>query len=299
MIGGQAKDIEKFVDRDSEFNSFCNLFVESEKPVMFLWGGTGVGKSSLVQRMEYECKRKEIPRSVLVWGDMRNYDYISIMRRIRNDLGQESFYEFTDQLNYFTVNGYKRKIEVDVKGTINVATGLQVTNSSVGDIVGIKVEIIDNNSTEPRSDIAVPKQEQMIRLTEKFVKNLAEATKDNVTFIFFDSIERMTEETRNWLCCEFLSVIINGDLSNLRLILSGRDTLSFGWDFKRCIKEHELRPLAETDILEYLLRRGVDENDCDKLAGVIYLATQGNPRDIANMADLWLARSEKRSQSIG
>ena len=58
----------------------------------------------------------------------------------------------------------------------------------------------------------------MRRLTDQFVDDLAEATKDKTLMVFFDAIEKMTSETEAWVSNELLGAVRDGRLSNIRFL---------------------------------------------------------------------------------
>src|SRR5687767_14589140 len=97
-----ALELEEFVDRAAEIERFRSMLETSDRPILFIWGDSGVGKTSLLAKMIHECSLRKIRKSEVGWSKTRNYDYVGIMRKIRDDVGAHYFNEFTRLVNRFT-----------------------------------------------------------------------------------------------------------------------------------------------------------------------------------------------------
>lgn len=192
MITELERRLAEFVDREEEMDRFCEMLDTGEKPIMVVWGDGGVGKSSLMARMIHEVAQRKMRKAEVTWTETRNYDYLAIMRKMRDDIGVDYFESFTDLVNFFTVPQYELKIQVDHAASIAVAKGAQIETSTVGDIAGIVIK--DSMLVVPRSDMAVPETERMARLTDRFLEDLTVALESGPPLtVFFDAIEKMGE----------------------------------------------------------------------------------------------------------
>src|SRR5437899_1373873 len=133
---------------------FCNMLDVDDVSIMVVTGDGGIGKSSLLARMMHECAQRKLRRADVVWTETRSHDYLAIMRKIRDDVGVESFHAFTDLVNYFTVPRYELSINVTGVRSIEVARGAAIEGSTVGDIAGVIIK--DSMLTIPRTDMAIP-----------------------------------------------------------------------------------------------------------------------------------------------
>lgn len=283
--------LQQFVNREDEMQQFCDILDTGEKPVMVVWGDSGIGKSSLLARMIHECALRKLHKSEIVWTPTRNHDYMYIMRKIRDDVGVECFSRFTNLINYFTSSNYALKIKVESNGPIEVAKDAQIKNSKVRDIAGIIIK--DLNITAPRADQAVPEEERMRRLTDQFVDDLAEATKDKTLMVFFDAIEKMTSETEAWVSNELLGAVRDGRLSNIRFVLCGQKKPANIEEWSWMVEEAELRPLEREYIIEYLTKRGVNESSREDLADMLLVMTKGYADSIAKYVEAFLKMQGK------
>lgn len=289
--------LAEFVDREDEMARFQDMLETGDRPVMVIWGDGGVGKSSLIARMTHEVAQRKLRKAEVVWTETRNHDYLAVMRKIRDDVGVDYFKPFTDLANFFTVPQYELKIQVEHSGSISVAQGANFEGSTVGDIAGVIVK--DAMFVVPRPDMAVPETERMARLTDRFIEDLAFALKSGPPLmVFFDAVEKMTEDTRKWVWGELLASVRDGRLRDIMFVLSGRKEPQLDRDMRFIVERAQLLPLALANIIDYLAVRGVDEASRPDLATMLMVATQGNPLQIATLVDGFLNMQRKRARSL-
>lgn len=290
--------LAEFVDREEEMSRFHEMLETATRPVMVIWGDGGVGKSSLLARMIHEVSQRKLRKAEVVWTETRNHDYLAVMRKLRDDVGAEYFKPFTDLANFFTVPQYELKIKVESSASISVAQGAQFEGSTVGDIAGVIVK--DAMFVVPRPDMAVPETERMARLTDRFMEDLAFALKSGPPLVvFFDAVEKMTDETRKWVWGELLDSVRYGRLRKAMFVLSGRKEPLLDRDMHFIVEQARLLPLALANIIDYLAVRGVDETSRADLAAMLMVATQGNPLQIATLVDGFLNMQRRRAHSRG
>lgn len=281
----------QFVDRKTEMRRFRDLLGTPDRPILVVWGEGGIGKTSLLEQMVHECAQRGLPKVRVLWRDTRRYDYLGIMREVRDDLGAPCaahFNAFNERVNFFTVPRYEFKLEVT--GSVTAAGGAQFTSSTVeGDIAGVKIQ--DLMLVAPRTDIAVPESERMIRLTDDFLQALTAALESigpgGPLVVFFDAVEKMSTETCQWVAEELLEAVRDGRLGNIRFVLCGRERPPLGMELGPMVEEAELQPLGLADITEYLACRGV-EQDRSALALMLFAATKGNPLLVATHVQSYL-----------
>lgn len=284
--------LAEFVDRKVEMQRFCDLLDGEEKLIMLISGDSGLGKSSLFARMVHECGLRNRKKAEVVWSDTRPHDYMAVMRKIRDDVGPDLFQPFTDLINYFTVPQYNLKI--DMQGSVRVGEGLQVKDSSVGDVAGVVIK--DSMIVVPRNDMAVPEAERLVELTERFLDVFAAALTSEPLVVFFDTVEKMSENTRAWVWGELLKAVLDGRLKNVRFVLCGITHPPVDRDMEQIIEEAKLAPLGHADIVEYLGLRGVEESLRPDLADMLLGPTEGKPINLAMRVDSYLKFKQKRER---
>jgi hypothetical protein len=278
--------LAEFVDRDAEMGTFTQLLERDDKSIMVVWGDSGLGKSSLLAKMIHESAQRGIRRCELTWTDTRPHDYMAVMRKIRDDLGPSRFSAFTDLVNFYTNDHYELTINVGTAPVVNVATGASFKESTVGDIAGVIVK--DLMVTLPRSDLAVPEAERMVRLTDRFIEDCRSVTAAEPAIIFLDAVEKMSTDTEKWIWGEFLAVVRDGRLAKVKCVLCGqrKPVLEREWDF--CCELAELKPLSRAHIVSYLEKRGVEEQNRQALATLLFVQTDGRISDVAKQVDAFL-----------
>jgi hypothetical protein len=282
-----VRRLREFVDREAEMKRFCQMLEEDRKRILVVSGESGSGKSSFLARMIQECATRRIRRAEVVWSETRAYDYMGVMRKIRDDLRcPEAFAPFNDLINFYTQPRYQLQLDAALPSTVRVAEGAQIQNSRVGDVIGVQVVIKDSMISIPRTDMAVPDSERMMRLTDLFLENLRQVATREPLVLFLDATEKMSPHTELWLWNELLSAGRDGKLANVRLVLCGQRRRELEPDWEDCTELAEMKPLGAEHILDYLRRRGVgDDATRPELARMLLAATEGKVIAVANLVD--------------
>jgi len=266
-----------------EMGRFCEILQTRSKPIVFVSGATGVGKSSLLARMIHECSLRAVPKTEIVWTETNNPDHLYIMRTIRDNLGAQYFARFTSLVNGYYDARSKLDLTLNTSGSITVAAGAEIQNATTGDIAGVVVR--DCMFVVPRPDLGVSENERRQRLTQRFLADLAAFTQGSPTVLFFDAVEKMTDETRNWMWVDFMAAVRDGTVANAVCVFLGQKPPDLDRDTRLVVQRFELGPLALDDIEEYLKKRNVACQSPHELARMIMAATKGHLADVANLVD--------------
>jgi hypothetical protein len=233
-----------------------------------------------------------------VLTDTLVYDYMAVLRKLRDDLGIEYFRAFTDLINYYTDASYQPRLDVNInlRGNMQVAHGAQISDSRLGDVAGIVFR--DNMINVPRSDIAVPLEVRREQLTQRFLDGLRELSSREVVVLFFDAIEKMSDITSQWLWEQLLPPVRDGALLNVRAVLCGQRQPPQERDWIDFLAFADLKPLGLDDIDAYIAKRTagrveISNETRQELAKLLAVVTKGRPADIASYIDLYLASSRR------
>jgi hypothetical protein len=248
------------------------------KFIILISGDSGLGKSLLFARMIHECGLRKCKKAEVVWTDTRPHDYLGVMLKIRDDFGSDLFKPFTELIHHFTDSRYTVKFSVE--GSVKVAEGMEVKDSTIGDVTGVQIK--DPIFMVPRNDMAVPEAERQIRLTDRFLENLAAALAGESLVVFFDAVEKMSEPTQKWVWGELLRAVSEGRLPNVRFVLCGIAHPPLNLDMETIAEQAELKPLGYDDIVEYLTLAGIEENLRPAVAKTLLVTIGGKPYDIAS-----------------
>jgi hypothetical protein len=297
--------LARFVDREAEMRSFCSMIEKDDwpRPIMLVWGEGGMGKSSLLMRMIHECSLREFGKAEVFWTDTRNHDYVAVMRKIRDDIGANSFGEFTNLINFFTVPQHRLEVVVGTNAPVAVGTGAELgAGAQVGTMAGIVVQpgaivIKDLMLNDPRSDLAISESDRMARLTDQFVQELNAAARKRKVVIFLDAVEKATEQTQRWVWGELMGALRDGRLMNVCFVIGGRNQPAIDERWRSLVEEKQLGPLKLEHIVEYLARRGVDPGDAARgaVAEAILAYTDGNPFKVASAVEAMARRQEQKA----
>src|SRR5215472_1198265 len=290
----QQRRLRRFVDRDAEMRAFRGMLDQTrpEQPVAVVWGDGGIGKSSLLDRMEEECGLRSMAQARIGWSETRNHDYLGDMRKLRNDLGAERFSAFNDLVNFFTVPQYK--LELVVSGAVSVAANLQ-NQGNIRSIAGVIVQ--DANFTVPRPDLGIPERERMNRLTDIFLQELNAVAAVRDTIIFLDAFEKASAIMQSWVSNELVGALLDGRLNRLRIVLCGR--VRPDWDDDRWLiaNEMHLTPLGRDHVIEYIDKSqlNIPADAVAYVADFLLATTNGVPSSLANAVNTVAKRWELRA----
>lgn len=290
-----------FVDRQTELERFCEMLENDDKPIMLVWGEDGIGKSSLLTKLIHECSARKVRKAEVFATKDRFNTYLKILRKIRDDLGADSFPEFTRLVNYFfpdpTQPAPMPVINIHVSGAQSVLERAKLENVTIeGDVAGVIVK--DFMINVPRSDMDMPPGDRMIHLTDAFVENLVALVRDEMLVIFFDDIQELAEETYQWLWDELVRALNNGRLRNVRFVLCGRNKPQLGGNLAMSVRQAALGPLGIPDIDNYLARNGLraEANERRKIAEWLHLSTDGIPFQVATKVDAYFEKYPDRRE---
>jgi hypothetical protein len=281
----QQRRLRRFVDREAEMRVFGAMLDQTppDQPVAMVWGDGGMGKSSLLDRMEGECALRGMTQAKVVWSETRNHDYLGIMRKIRNDLGEAQFSTFNHLANFFTVPQYK--LELVVSGAVSVGDNLQ-NQGTIGSITGVEVK--DNNFTVPRADLGIPEAERMARLTDAFLRDLNAAVTARNTIIFLDAFEKASAITQSWVSDELVGALFDGRVSQLRIVLCGRARPNWDENWWMMTNEMHLTPLGRDHVIEYIDKSqlNIPHDAIAYVADFLLATTNGVPSSLANAVNI-------------
>lgn len=295
-----------FVNRTEEKNRFCELLTSREKPIVLIWGKNGIGKTTLLEWMADQCVSNQMVKVELLWGRSRKYSPPGVMRRIRDELGSPAHFNyFTELLNYYTDPGAapSQTLKVIIEGDMSVAEKAEFIDSSVRDVAGVIIH--DLRVEAPRSDIQVPPEERLIRLTELFIASLAATTEQKPCWLFLDvdsNKKIFSPETRSWLWDDLFGAIIRNKLPNVRAVMCVAPKPNPDGRYLAYLEDTALKHFDEEHVEEYMIqcgldeRLGVDEKERKAMLNVIMSETDGFPLGVVRRVDgvvKWLKKKKR------
>lgn len=282
--------LAEFVDRTTDMERFGDVLGTHDKPVMAVWADGGMGKSSLMARMIHECSLRQLRKVEIAYSKRTKPGYLDVMRKCRDDLGAPRFSAFTELVNYYTVQEYKLTIGID--GNVIVGNNMTIgAGGQVGNITGVVVNVSEDlvrdqmRAQGARTDLNVSSEEQTRRLTDSFLQHLKVVASDGLIVVFIDGAENMLAETEEWLWESLIRGIGDRGITNVRFVILGRKKPEVDRYKKELIVFNELKPLEKPDVIEYLRKRGIPDEDLDATAKTLMAAHKGLPLNIATTVD--------------
>lgn len=282
MITTNDPVIAWFVDRVRERKKFQKIIEGgSDQRIMMVQAGPGMGKTWLISNFRHECSCRQLPYAIVDFGARpKGYDYLEILRSIRDALGAQNFKEFTALVNQFYImpNPFQSPFGASSSSAVDLKSSL--TDSKVDNVAGRDI-IRDNNFFYTRPDTPP----ELIRsiITEGFINCLMAMNPNQLIVWLFDTFEKIDPITNGWLIEEFLQKIKNGTLKNLVIVLAGQKVPPFSLEWKGIASMHTLEAWSISDYQEYLekKRMGLDFKNIQAL----HRTYSGRPLDLAMWVD--------------
>jgi hypothetical protein len=276
-----------FVNREKQTTGFVKMLNrETEKAIMAVEAPSEMGKTWAIQHMRHECSLRQTPNAHFDFRDRQPWDYLSIVRQARDQMGATHFNLLTQTINESTGVNIQLTTGAGAGGVdLGVATqGSQISDSQVevGDVAGR--DIVKDNFFYVQADSETTRRAIEARITDAFFTCLNELAQEKPLAFFFDSYEEVTEEADRWLQAQLLARIRDGQLDNVVVILSGRELPEFSRSsWRHCLASTGLNPFEREHVIEYITeKRMLTSLDVE----TVLKTSGGHPGLLGKMADI-------------
>ena len=286
------KIIDWFVNRTKQYDFFWKMSsLETPKRILLVEAPTQMGKTWLVQRLYHECSIKKMPVALFNFHDRRAWDYLTLVRQARDQMGAEPFNALTAVINGVTSVNLQMPSGASGNVDLKVATnGGQISGSSVnvGDVAG--GNIVKDNFFFIQNDSAIARQQIELRITDAFISCLTALTQTQSTVLLFDSYEELeaNAEADQWLRTNLFTRVRDGKLPNVVVVIAGQTVPQLDDAYSDCKIITRLDLFEEQHVADYLKRRGLDALD----ANTIFSVSKGQPGFLAMLADNATAKKD-------
>ena len=297
---------------------------DGEIRVLAYYGIGGIGKSSLLNRLQEEIEEKIVQPKYVYFDFNIAQDLRSVLDYIRGQLVKK--YNFKFSLYDLGIYSYAQKIGENIKapeiqGFIDKSPLLACAVEAVGSIpvAGIAIQLLKaadkgvafirnvvNDHKRELSEIEYKKPAELYDyLPYLFAQDIADNldNSDEPLLIFLDTYERLVNEMSPfgeplnndlWLRGEE-GLIQN--IPNVMWIIAGREKLKwehFDSDWHDALEQHILGNLSHSDADNFLRIAGISES---KLRHDIYVLTNGTPVYLDLCVDRYVSLN-KRHEDI-
>lgn len=276
--------IDWFVDRTKQFLGFQKMLArETPKAIMLIEAPAEMGKTWLIQRMRHHCHQYDVPVMHVDFRDRQAHDYLSLVRRARDQLGARYFNPLTEAINRFTSLDISIALEsTRPAGPVDVRVG-DISDVSGGEIIVAGGDVIKDNQFYIQADSDMTRRAAEIRINDAFFACLATLLAEGSAVFLFDSFENVTPEADDWLRDHLLLRMSEGQLPNALAIIAGRNIPVLGPTLQPLVAKTGLESFSEEHVREYILeRRGIEGLDVE----TIVKTSGGFPGLLAKMADV-------------
>ncbi|MBI4771028.1 MAG: hypothetical protein HY784_11635 [Chloroflexi bacterium] len=274
--------VEWFVNREKQYQGFEKMLTGgTPKSIMIVEAPADMGKTWLIQKMHHYCEENHIPAMYVDFRDHRAYDYLSLVRRARDQMGIEYFNPLTAAINSFT-NVNITFSTAGGAGSVNISEVSGSASIEAQDVAGR--DIIKDNQFYIQADSEMARRAAEIQINDAFfacLKKVLEG-KGRAAFLF-DSYEDITTEADRWLRDYLLPHISGGELPDTVAVIAGRTAPAVDAQLKQYVARTGLDLFTEEHVQEYIRdRRKIDGLDLS----TVFKTSGGYPGLLAKMADV-------------
>jgi hypothetical protein len=278
-----------FVDREKQTQGFLKMLSrETEKTIMAIEAPAEMGKTWAIQRMRHECSLQQSSSAHFDFRDRRPWDYLSIVRQARDQMGATHFNLLTQTINESTGVNIQLSSGAGSGGDVDMSIGTHIgqvgDKFQVSDVEVAGRDIIKDNFFYVQADSDTTRRAIEARITDAFFTCLADLAAKEPLIFFFDSYEEVTEEADRWIQAQLLARIRDDQLSNVIVVLAGRELPEFDRSsWRHCLASTGLLPFEREYVTEYIVEKRMLTNlDVD----TILKTSGGHPGLLGKMADI-------------
>jgi len=277
------KHLESFVDRISECQKFTSTAElhprERNNNFLAFYGSTGVGKSWLMHRLHFECKKRKLAVGRLKLENDRLNDPVRIMIDIVEQIGENKF-ETWAKVKQRWNSIFGSEIDQSSNSTMNVANERDVN---------IQGDAVAGNKYQISGDIQTPAQrnpeDYKNTLTQNFLKDLSELLQREPVVFLLDNLdnENLAPRTREWILENLLDKPRTAKGYGVLAAITSNQELnsSIYFDILESDTENdEILPLEREHVIEYMRVRKIPEYIIEKEIDAFVQRTQGVPKKV-------------------
>lgn len=298
-IHGDFAHLKKFVDRVDEYQKFESLVErpvdERDKSMLAFFGNPGMGKSMLLHRLQFECKKRNIANA-LIPLDQNGNDPTEIMRSLVNQLCQEGFEKEPSE---GSKSVFKEWIALEKfwsdtadiggssqPGSINItAEHAEIHGDAISGTKIVNSQIYVTGTTRAAQN----PQHAQNALTETFLQVLGEFIKSRPVILMFDALdyEELSESVRKWLIYNLINKTRGLGGRGVLTVVATLDRPNFDKDpgLQEQTARLRLNPLGRENIVEYFLKREISPEKIASLIDSCLAETNGIPLDVMFFAE--------------
>jgi len=290
-----------FVGRENEIDVFEHMLDKGEShtaPILNIYGIGGIGKSTLLQKYFWLCKKNDIVYASVDGRDERIKigivngqvlcnlpELLQIWRnQLDTDRKSKNFNVFDNYIERFnkTIKKYWAGDRANIPGldlmenfSGNATGGL--IGASIGGFPGVILGAAIGSAAQKLAN-AIGRTSHILKsagltndeiefclnieknLAKSFVKGVNKLCVQHGRLVLFIDTFEMIESFQRWL----VNIFFNTDINiNVRFVIAGRELLNKAiWnEWKYLIHEFELEPFSKEIVSQFLAKHGIDNNN--------------------------------------
>ena len=292
--------LECFVNRIDEcrkFTSTAESHPKERNNFLVFYGSTGIGKSWLMYRLLFECKKRRLTVVRLRLEDDRINDSVRMMAEIIEQIGKDKFESWVKVQQRWNSISLGTEFDIATSSTINVANERDVTIQ--GDAVaGNKYLISGDIKTSAQKN----PEDYKSALTQNFLKSLSELLQREPVIFLLDNLdsENLASQTREWILENLLDKPRAAKGYGVLAVITSKKELDSSFYFDTLqydTASEEIFPLERDHIVEYMRVRKIPESIIERDIDTLVQKTQGIPQKVVEEISLKLSALKTMSKS--
>jgi len=263
-------DPTQFIDREFEQELFEELLrFDTPKRILAIRDMGGMGKSHLLERLEYRCRtvKPRIPVSVIALDQLEDCSPLSLVKTIAEHLSGRF------KLNFESFKRYEGARQLGNFSIISGSVYLQAANFTDAEGVRIAATIVEKANVVVSSggSLLTQEQEKTARqvVVDSFFDDLQQICANEPLVIMFDAYEKCDRSLQEWIMNYLLERYFFNDTyppqARYAFVVAGREIPHF---LSRWSAEEYQRLVKSIDELRKWEKRHVEE--CLRVHGFNY-----------------------------
>ncbi len=268
--------VEWFVNRDKQRRGFMMMLEKkTPKQIMIVKAPAEMGKTWLIQRLYHECRSRNLPVALMDFSQRQPWDYLTLVRQARDQLGSANFNYLTQVINEVT------SLRVE-----NVAVNVAIADSQlVNSPINVsEVKLTTDNFATIQTDSDLVRRNMEIRINDAFFVCLQSLVQLGQVVFLFDTADLAPASALDWIVNNLLWRLRNDELDNVLLIIAGREVPELDQSWNDTVAKTGLDLFTDDHIDEFIVKRGLTGRP-NISRETLMLLSRGHPGLLGKMAD--------------
>jgi hypothetical protein len=268
--------VEWFVNREKQRQGFLMMIQgKTPKQIMIVKAPAEMGKTWLIQRLLHDCRGRRIPVALLDFSQRQPWDYLTIVRQVRDQFGDASFNHMTQVINEVTTLRIEK---------VAVQVAIEDSHLVNSDVNINEVKLTTDNFAAVPAESDLVRRNLEIRITDAFLLCLQSLAQIGKVVLLLDTLDLAPESAVAWIVANLLRRIRDGALPGVLIIAAGREVPDLDRSWNDWAAKTGLDLFTNEHIDDFIVKRGLLGRP-NISRDALMLLSRGHPGMLGKMAD--------------